>query len=168
MDESCQAHDRPQRDVSHEECLGRHVSSWGESPRLIFSLATSTSSTTMPPPLQSIGLRPLLRPQTLLRTTPRSLPAGRIGALAAPTSFATRSLHLGNRIPRGPHHRNRTTITTTTELHHLLSLQLQTRSFHPSPRRQDVFFLAVPAIKSTLLNITRISLLFLPFVFRYK
>ncbi|KAL7418463.1 hypothetical protein Q5752_006921 [Cryptotrichosporon argae] len=32
----------------------------------------------------------------------------------------------------------------------------------------DVFFLAVPALKSTLLNITRFSLLFLPFVFRYK
>ncbi|WVR00221.1 hypothetical protein IAU59_007363 [Kwoniella sp. CBS 9459] len=42
------------------------------------------------------------------------------------------------------------------------------RSFHPSHRRQDVFFVALPALKSGLLSITRISLLFLPFVFRYR
>lgn len=49
-----------------------------------------------------------------------------------------------------------------------ISLQLARRHFHPSRIRQDVFFLSVPAIKSGLLNITRISLLFLPFVFRYR
>lgn len=42
------------------------------------------------------------------------------------------------------------------------------RSFHPSRRRSDVFFVAFPALKSTLLGITRASLLILPFVFRYK
>jgi hypothetical protein len=42
------------------------------------------------------------------------------------------------------------------------------RSFHATRRRQDVFFVAFPALKSTLLSITRVSLLFLPFVFRYK
>ncbi|WWC94761.1 hypothetical protein V866_001610 [Kwoniella sp. B9012] len=42
------------------------------------------------------------------------------------------------------------------------------RNFHPSRPRQDVFFVAFPALKSGLLNITRFSLLFLPFVFRYK
>jgi hypothetical protein len=42
------------------------------------------------------------------------------------------------------------------------------RSFHQSHRRQDVFFLALPALKSSLLNVTRFTLLFLPFVFRYK
>nr|XP_031860461.1 uncharacterized protein CI109_004072 [Kwoniella shandongensis]KAA5527533.1 hypothetical protein CI109_004072 [Kwoniella shandongensis] len=42
------------------------------------------------------------------------------------------------------------------------------RAFHPSPRSQDVFFVAMPALKSGLLNLTRFSLIFLPFVFRYK
>lgn len=42
------------------------------------------------------------------------------------------------------------------------------RSFHQSHRRQDVFFLALPALKSSLLNVTRFTLIFLPFVFRYK
>ncbi|WWC64647.1 uncharacterized protein I303_107258 [Kwoniella dejecticola CBS 10117] len=42
------------------------------------------------------------------------------------------------------------------------------RSFHPSRPRHDVFFVAFPALKSGLLSITRFSLLFLPFVFRYK
>jgi len=45
---------------------------------------------------------------------------------------------------------------------------LQQRLFHPTRRRQDVFFVALPAIKSTLLGITRASLLFLPFVWRYR
>ena len=45
---------------------------------------------------------------------------------------------------------------------------IQRRIFHSSERRQDVFFLAVPAFKSSLLNITRFSLIVLPFVFRYK
>jgi hypothetical protein len=45
---------------------------------------------------------------------------------------------------------------------------LQIRQFHPTPRRQDVFFVALPAIKSTLLGITRATLLFLPFVWRYR
>lgn len=113
-------------------------------------------------------MRPLLRPHPVLRTA-RTAPAaaGRAGLLAGPTSFATRALHRpgsGGSGTRGLHPRT----TTNTELHRMLSLQLQTRAFHPSPRRQDVFFVAVPAIKSTLLGITRISLLFLPFVFRYK
>ncbi|EIW72227.1 hypothetical protein TREMEDRAFT_25120 [Tremella mesenterica DSM 1558] len=42
------------------------------------------------------------------------------------------------------------------------------RSFHPSHRNQDVFFIAFPALKSGLLSLTRFSLLFLPFIFRYK
>ncbi|ORY33497.1 peptidase family M48-domain-containing protein [Naematelia encephala] len=42
------------------------------------------------------------------------------------------------------------------------------RAFHPTRRRQDVFFVSFPALKSGLLTITRFSLLFLPFVFRYK
>lgn len=42
------------------------------------------------------------------------------------------------------------------------------RSFHPSRPRHDVFFVAFPALKSALLNVTRFTLLFLPFVFRYK
>ncbi|WWC71955.1 uncharacterized protein I206_105914 [Kwoniella pini CBS 10737] len=42
------------------------------------------------------------------------------------------------------------------------------KDFHPSRPSQDVFFVAFPALKSGLLGITRFSLLFLPFVFRYK
>ncbi|KAK8853164.1 hypothetical protein IAR55_003865 [Kwoniella newhampshirensis] len=52
-----------------------------------------------------------------------------------------------------------------------LKLSLNTggvRTFHPSSKRQDVFFVAMPALKSGLLNLTRFSLIFLPFVFRYK
>lgn len=42
------------------------------------------------------------------------------------------------------------------------------RALHTSKPRRDVFFLSIPAIKSGLLGVTRFSLLFLPFVFRYK
>ncbi|WVR07731.1 hypothetical protein IAU60_004774 [Kwoniella sp. DSM 27419] len=42
------------------------------------------------------------------------------------------------------------------------------RHFHPSRPRKDVFFLSLPALKSGLLGVTRFSLLFLPFVFRYR
>lgn len=42
------------------------------------------------------------------------------------------------------------------------------RAFHASPRRNDILFLSMPALKSTLLSITRFSLLTLPFVWRYK
>ncbi|WVQ84705.1 hypothetical protein IAT38_006861 [Cryptococcus sp. DSM 104549] len=42
------------------------------------------------------------------------------------------------------------------------------RGFHPTGPRRDVFFMALPALKSGLLNVARASLLFLPFVFRYK
>lgn len=42
------------------------------------------------------------------------------------------------------------------------------RTLHSSARRQDVFFVAFPALKSHLLNLTRICLVVLPFVYRYK
>lgn len=42
------------------------------------------------------------------------------------------------------------------------------RTLHSSPPRRDIFFLSIPAVKTGLLSITRFSLLFLPFVFRYK
>lgn len=42
------------------------------------------------------------------------------------------------------------------------------RSFHSSAKRSDIFFATFPALKSGLLNVTRVSLVFLPFVFRYK
>ncbi|ODN99000.1 hypothetical protein I350_07152 [Cryptococcus amylolentus CBS 6273] len=44
----------------------------------------------------------------------------------------------------------------------------QTRQFHPSPRRDDILFVSLPALKGALLNITRFSLLFFPFIIRYK
>ncbi|KAL7415427.1 peptidase family M48-domain-containing protein [Mrakia frigida] len=47
-------------------------------------------------------------------------------------------------------------------------LSLSTRNFHSSPPRRDVFFLTVPALKSGLLTITRVTLLMLPFVWRWK
>lgn len=45
---------------------------------------------------------------------------------------------------------------------------LLVRVFHASPPRRDILFLSMPALKSTLLGITRFSLLALPFVWRYK
>ncbi|WVQ74175.1 hypothetical protein IAR50_003769 [Cryptococcus sp. DSM 104548] len=48
------------------------------------------------------------------------------------------------------------------------SLAPQTRLFHPSPRREDILFVSLPALKSALLNITRFSLLFFPFIIRYR
>ncbi|WOO79224.1 Metalloendopeptidase OMA1, mitochondrial [Vanrija pseudolonga] len=50
----------------------------------------------------------------------------------------------------------------------LLQSAILLRALHTSKPRRDVFFLSIPAIKSGLLNVTRFSLLFLPFVFRYK
>lgn len=40
--------------------------------------------------------------------------------------------------------------------------------FHTTPRRPDVFFVAFPALKAHLLSATRISLVLLPFMYRYK
>ncbi|TXT11138.1 hypothetical protein VHUM_01889 [Vanrija humicola] len=56
---------------------------------------------------------------------------------------------------------------TTTPPSRLPSLCIL-RALHTSRPRRDVFFLSIPAIKSGLLGVTRFSLLFLPFVFRYK
>ncbi|KLT42312.1 hypothetical protein CC85DRAFT_285716 [Cutaneotrichosporon oleaginosum] len=42
------------------------------------------------------------------------------------------------------------------------------RALRASPPRRDILFLSMPALKSTLLGITRFSLLALPFVWRYK
>lgn len=43
-----------------------------------------------------------------------------------------------------------------------------TRKFHSTPPTKDVFFVAFPAIKAQLLNLTRICLVVLPFVYRYR
>lgn len=48
------------------------------------------------------------------------------------------------------------------------TIAIQLRTFKTSAPRQDVFFASFPAIKSGLLSLTRISLIALPFVFRYK
>lgn len=42
------------------------------------------------------------------------------------------------------------------------------RTFHSSPRRDDIFFVALPALKGALLNVTRFSLLLLPFAWKYR
>ena len=42
------------------------------------------------------------------------------------------------------------------------------RSFHASSPRKDVFFFAFPAMKSVLLGVTRVSLIALPFVWRWR
>ncbi|BEI80257.1 hypothetical protein CcaverHIS002_0107860 [Cutaneotrichosporon cavernicola] len=42
------------------------------------------------------------------------------------------------------------------------------RTLRASPQRCDIIFLSMPALKSTLLGVTRFSLLALPFVWRYK
>lgn len=170
----------PRQVTGHGASLCRSVSNLAFSSALHQRSLATAPLRTMPPPPIRIGMRPLLRPQAILRVTRTPPTASRLGLLAGWTSFAThsryRSLHLGpgsgsgsgvHNLRTSPHPRT-TTNTTNIHLHRLLSLQLQTRAFHPSRRRHDVFFFAVPAVKSTLLNITRISLLFLPFVFRYK
>lgn len=42
------------------------------------------------------------------------------------------------------------------------------RTFHSTPPRRDVFFFAFPALKGVLLNVTRVSLIALPFVWRWR
>ncbi|KAF8319585.1 uncharacterized protein EI90DRAFT_2940358 [Cantharellus anzutake] len=42
------------------------------------------------------------------------------------------------------------------------------RPFFSSPSQRDVFFVAFPALKAQLLNLTRICLIVLPFVYRYR
>lgn len=63
-------------------------------------------------------------------------------------------------------------VSSRPRLHPPLSLTLaalgSVRAFHASPPRGDILFLSMPALKSTLLGITRFSLLALPFVWRYK
>ena len=70
----------------------------------------------------------------------------------------TASLEIGTsfRHPR-PHQ-------TTTTNHSLLG----SRSFHSTSRRNDVFFFALPALKGALLNVTRVSLITLPFIWRWR
>ena len=47
-------------------------------------------------------------------------------------------------------------------------IRWHTRTFHSSPRRADIFFVALPALKGALLNVTRFSLLLLPFAWKYR
>lgn len=42
------------------------------------------------------------------------------------------------------------------------------RTFHSTSKRQDVFFFALPALKGALLNVTRVSLITLPFIWRWR
>ncbi|KAL5631359.1 hypothetical protein ACGC1H_007020 [Rhizoctonia solani] len=42
------------------------------------------------------------------------------------------------------------------------------RSFHSTQPRRDVFFLAFPAVKGYLLELTRFTLVLLPFIWRYR
>jgi hypothetical protein len=42
------------------------------------------------------------------------------------------------------------------------------RGFHRTQPRQDVFFVAFPALKAQLLALTRFTLVLLPFVWRYR
>ena len=45
---------------------------------------------------------------------------------------------------------------------------LRTACFHSTPRRRDVLFVSVPAFKSLLLTLTRVTLVTLPFIYRWK
>lgn len=47
-------------------------------------------------------------------------------------------------------------------------LVVSRRTLHCTSRREDVFFVAFPALKAQLLNLTRICLVALPFVYRYR
>ncbi|WWC91647.1 uncharacterized protein L201_006593 [Kwoniella dendrophila CBS 6074] len=80
-------------------------------------------------------------------------------ALSTPTPINARTLFLNSRVSASP---------TITRSSLLFKPNCLSRGFQSSRPRQDVFFLAFPALKSGLLNITRFSLLFLPFVFRYR
>ncbi|KAH8085901.1 peptidase family M48-domain-containing protein [Filobasidium floriforme] len=42
------------------------------------------------------------------------------------------------------------------------------RTFHSTSKRHDVFFFALPALKGALLNVTRVSLITLPFIWRWR
>lgn len=55
--------------------------------------------------------------------------------------------------------------TTQLQLHHL---RRRSRTFHSTRPTHDVFFVAFPALKSALLNVTRAGLLTLPFVWRWR
>ncbi|KDN49814.1 hypothetical protein RSAG8_01879, partial [Rhizoctonia solani AG-8 WAC10335] len=50
----------------------------------------------------------------------------------------------------------------------LLKYKVIARSFHSTQPRRDVFFLAFPALKGYLLELTRFTLVLLPFVWRYR
>lgn len=50
----------------------------------------------------------------------------------------------------------------------LRSLHLQLAHFHSSPPRKDVLFVSAPMLKQSLLYVVRITLLIIPFLWRYK
>lgn len=72
----------------------------------------------------------------------RSAPLRRTGRIHLHTSASF------NRIPRSS----------------LSPLLPSRRAFHQSPVRRDIFFVTVPAVKAVLLQLVRVTLIFLPFV----
>jgi len=100
--------------------------------------------------------RPLLRPPAHAL---RLLPAAVRPLSTFPAASTHLRLHLRRHAPTPRSH---------PQLHSSIVQLTPHRGFHSTPPRRDIFFLSIPAIKTGLLNITRFSLLFLPFVFRYK
>lgn len=104
---------------------------------------------------------------SMLKSFIRVRPLGRTHRSIIPTQpFASAPISAG-------HNLHSTESKTIPTVRHIPSLarfpnNSLSRSFHSTNRRQDVLFVAMPALKSGLLNITRFSLLFLPFAIRYK
>lgn len=61
----------------------------------------------------------------------------------------------------------RPSMTAPAQQHARAAVHLLRRSFHPSRRRQDIFFVSIPAFKSALLAVIRASLIFLPLAWRW-
>lgn len=82
-----------------------------------------------------------------------------------PGLLGSRYIGSSPRIPRRHDTDSRIRVVAETRI---VAPRLWRRDFQSTSRRNDIFFASFPALKSGLLNITRVSLVFLPFVFRYK
>lgn len=105
-------------------------------------------------------LRPLSR-QTLTSLASRATPELQL-ATCLPTKLnpirlshsrqtARINIHTGTAFDRIPRYSS-------------LPLLPSRRAFHQSPVRRDIFFVTVPAVKAVLLQLVRVTLIFLPFV----
>ncbi|KAF8303351.1 hypothetical protein DL93DRAFT_2145179 [Clavulina sp. PMI_390] len=141
-----------------KQCLSRH-------PYKPFSIATTATGSG---PHGTLARHASSIPQILLAPGSRSHISNAPPAVIPYSS--RRWLHAN------PPRRGSQSIATNLNLRairpHLNRVHIQalflSRSFHSSRRNQDVFFFAFPALKAHLLSLTRICLVILPFVYRYR